>query len=156
MENSMDPVHFEWLHANLINYVAKRRGEEPIMFPARHRRIAFDRFEYGIYKRRLLEGDDPETSPDWLVGHPVLFPNTLDTGLRLQIRVPIDDHNTLHFLYRTSQRPPGAPETIEIYDMPNHHEDGRRDATGGLPAARPRHAAHLTAVRRSGQCERPA
>jgi len=125
MENSMDPVHFEWLHANLINYVAKRSGEEPIMFPARHRRIAFDRFEYGIYKRRLLEGDDPETSPDWLTGHPVLFPNTLDTGLSFQIRVPIDDDNTLHFLYRTSKRAPGEPETIEVYDMPNHHADGR-------------------------------
>ena len=30
MENSMDPVHFEWLHANLINYVAKRAAEEPM------------------------------------------------------------------------------------------------------------------------------
>ena len=36
------------------------------MFPAKHVKIAFDVFEYGIYKRRLLEGDDPETSPDWL------------------------------------------------------------------------------------------
>lgn len=121
----MDPVHFEWLHANLINYVAKRQGQEPLMFPARHRKIAFDRFEYGIYKRRLLEGDDPETSPDWLVGHPVLFPNTLDTGLSFQIRVPIDDHNTLHFLYRATERPAGEPEKIDVYDMPCQHEDGR-------------------------------
>jgi 5,5'-dehydrodivanillate O-demethylase len=125
MENSLDPVHFEWLHANLINYVAKRRGQEPVMFPARHRRIAFDRFEYGIYKRRLLEGDDPNTSPDWLVGHPVLFPNTLDTGGSLQIRVPIDDHNTLHFLYTVSPRAAGEPEKLEVYDLPNEHEDGR-------------------------------
>ena len=120
----MDPVHFEWLHANLINYVAKRQGEEPVMFPARHRRIAFDQFQYGIYKRRLLEGDDPQTSPDWLVGHPVLFPNTLDTGLSLQIRVPIDDTNTLHFLYRASLRTPGEEEQVEVYDLPNKHEDG--------------------------------
>jgi 5,5'-dehydrodivanillate O-demethylase len=75
MENSLDPVHVEWLHANLMNYVNKRRGLPPVSLTPRHKRIAFDVFEYGIYKRRLLEGDDPETSPDWLIGHPILFPN---------------------------------------------------------------------------------
>ena len=125
MENSLDPVHFEWLHANLINYVAKRRGEEPVMFPARHRKIEFDRFDYGIYKRRLLEGDDPETSPDWLIGHPILFPNTLFTGTSMQIRVPIDDTNTLHFMYRTTPCPAGEEAKVEVYDMPNRHPDGR-------------------------------
>jgi 5,5'-dehydrodivanillate O-demethylase oxygenase subunit len=125
MENSLDPVHFEWLHANVMNYAAKRMGVEPAMFPARHRRIAFDRFQYGIYKRRLLENDDPETSPDWLTGHPVMFPNTLDIGGSLQIRVPIDDTNTLHFVYQTSERKPGEPERIEVYDAPYQHEDGR-------------------------------
>jgi 5,5'-dehydrodivanillate O-demethylase len=125
MENSLDPVHFEWLHANVMNYAAKRTGQEPAMFPARHRRIGFDRFQYGIYKRRLLEGDDPETSPDWLTGHPIMFPNTLDIGGSLQIRVPIDDTNTLHIVYTTSERKPGEPEVIEVFDAPPTHEDGR-------------------------------
>jgi 5,5'-dehydrodivanillate O-demethylase len=125
MENSMDPVHFEWLHANLINYVAKRRGEEPLMFPAKHQKVAFDVFEYGIYKRRLLQGDDPETSPDWLIGHPVLFPNILDTGGSYQIRVPIDDHNTLHFLYRASVVKEGEEPKINVADVPWKHDDGR-------------------------------
>jgi len=52
MENSLDPVHFEWLHANLMNFLAKKRGESPVMKPTRHVKIAFDVFEYGIYKRR--------------------------------------------------------------------------------------------------------
>jgi 5,5'-dehydrodivanillate O-demethylase len=125
MENSMDPVHFEWLHANLINYVAKRAGREPYMFPARHKQIAFDRFQYGIYKRRLLEGEDPETTPDWQLGHPVLFPNILNTGGSLQIRVPIDDTNTLHFTYRTSPRAEDEPEKVEVTELPWQHPDGR-------------------------------
>jgi 5,5'-dehydrodivanillate O-demethylase len=125
MENSMDPVHFEWLHANLINYVAKRRGEEPKMFPAKHVKVAFDVFEYGIYKRRLLEGDDPETSPDWLIGHPVLFPNMLDTGGSYQIRVPIDDDNTLHFLYRAAVVKENETPVTKVQDVPWKHEDGR-------------------------------
>jgi 5,5'-dehydrodivanillate O-demethylase len=125
MENSLDPVHFEWLHANVMNYAAKRQGKPPVMNPARHRRIAFDEFKYGVYKRRLLEGEDPETSPDWLTGHPVLFPNILDVGSSLQIRVPIDDTNTLHLVYLTSPREPGEPERTEVFDLPHTHEDGR-------------------------------
>ncbi len=125
MENSMDPVHFEWLHANLINYVAKRAGREPYMFPARHERIAFDRFQYGIYKRRLLQGEDPDTTPDWQLGHPVLFPNILNTGGSLQIRVPIDDTNTLHYLYRTTPRKDGEPAKVEVTDVPWQHPNGR-------------------------------
>ena len=54
MENSMDPIHFEWLHAVYGNYVNKRQGKPPAMRPRRHEEIAFDVFEYGIYKRRLL------------------------------------------------------------------------------------------------------
>ena len=31
-------------------------------------------------KRRLLEGEDPETSDDWTIGHPLIFPNLLAVG----------------------------------------------------------------------------
>jgi len=129
MENSLDPVHFEWLHANLINFVAEKRGEEPLMFPAKHVKIAFDQFEFGIYKRRLLEGDDPETSPDWLIGHPIIFPNMLGfvnaSGGSFQIRVPIDDHNTWHLLYGTSLPKDGEEPMIKVHDVPYKHDDGR-------------------------------
>jgi 5,5'-dehydrodivanillate O-demethylase oxygenase subunit len=73
-------------------------------------------------KRRLLEGDDPETSPDWNIGHPMLFPNILAGGA-LQWRVPIDDGNTLHVTYFGRPRPLGAPpqtivpsREVPIYD----------------------------------------
>jgi 5,5'-dehydrodivanillate O-demethylase len=125
MENSLDPVHFEWLHANLINYVAKKRGQTPVMFPAHHKKIAFDVFEYGIYKRRLLDDQDPETSEDWLVGHPILFPNTLQQGTSFQFRVPVDDYNTLHILYTTKPCPDGDEPKTEVSDLPYKHEDGR-------------------------------
>jgi 5,5'-dehydrodivanillate O-demethylase len=112
MDNSADPVHFEFLHARFGNYQQKKLGRPPAMNPARHLKIAFDVFKYGIYKRRLLEGE-PETSDDWTVGHPVLFPTTLAQGGAdapgLQIRVPIDDTHTVQILYRTTKRKPGAP-----------------------------------------------
>jgi 5,5'-dehydrodivanillate O-demethylase oxygenase subunit len=131
MENSMDPIHFEWLHAVYGNYVNKRQGKPAAMTPRKHEQIAFDIFEYGIYKRRLLEGEDPETSEDWLTGHPVIFPYILAVGDHsrptLQIRVPVDDTHTLHYWYRAEQRSPGAPPqtSIPISDVPYVHKHGR-------------------------------
>jgi 5,5'-dehydrodivanillate O-demethylase len=131
MENSMDPIHFEWLHAVYGNYVNKRQGNPPSMTPRKHEQIAFDVFEYGIYKRRLLEGEDPETSEDWLTGHPVIFPYILavgdDSRPTLQIRVPVDDTHTLHYWYRADSRPRGQPPqtTIPIPEVPYVHRNGR-------------------------------
>ena len=83
------------------------------MNPARHMKIEFDQFAYGIMKRRLLEGEpEDESNDDWMVGHPLLFPNILAVGqanmASLQFRVPVDDTTTLQFGYRTSARPSGA------------------------------------------------
>lgn len=130
MENSMDPIHFEWLHAVYGNYVNKRQGKPPVMTPRRHEQIAFDVFEYGIYKRRLLEGEDPQTSEDWLTGHPVIFPYILAVGDHsrptLQIRVPVDDTHTLHYWYRAELRASGAePKPVSIYEVPHVHKNGR-------------------------------
>jgi 5,5'-dehydrodivanillate O-demethylase oxygenase subunit len=118
MDNSADPVHFEFLHAKFGNYQEKKAGRPPAMNPARHVKIAFDVFEYGIYKRRLLEGE-PETSDDWTVGHPLLFPTILAQGAAetpgFQIRVPIDDTHTYQIMYRTAKRKSGAdPLPIKV------------------------------------------
>jgi 5,5'-dehydrodivanillate O-demethylase len=118
MDNSADPVHFEFLHAKFGNYQEKKAGRPPAMNPARHVKIAFDVFKYGLYKRRLLEGE-PETSDDWTVGHPVLFPQILAQGSvdapGFQIRVPIDDTHTFQIMYRTVKRKPGAaPVPIKV------------------------------------------
>jgi 5,5'-dehydrodivanillate O-demethylase len=130
MENSMDPIHFEWLHAYYGNYVMSRIGRPPAMTNRKHLKIAFDVFEYGISKRRLLEGET-EDSDDWTVGHPIILPNILAVGgsasPTFQIRVPVDDTNTLHFWYGTKLMEPGTPkqESVPIYDNPWIHENGR-------------------------------
>jgi 5,5'-dehydrodivanillate O-demethylase len=101
------------------------------MTPRRHEQIAFDVYEFGIYKRRLLEGEDPENSEDWLTGHPVIFPYILAVGDHsrptLQIRVPVDDTHTLHYWYRAEVRAEGAPPQtrIPIFDVPYVHKNGR-------------------------------
>src|SRR5439155_3756603 len=79
MDNSLDPIHFEHLHGVFGNYVHKKLGKPPMMNPARHLKIDFDVFEYGIIKRRRVEGD-PEHCDDWTTGHPILVPNILSVG----------------------------------------------------------------------------
>lgn len=132
MENSLDPVHLEYLHSVYMNYVLKRQGKPPASTTKHHERIAFDVFEYGIVKRRLWEGD-PEDTDEWQVGHPILFPNILSVGeggrAQFQIRVPIDDTHTYHVWYRTKPRPAGSAAqdaaSIPVLDYAYKHEDGR-------------------------------
>jgi 5,5'-dehydrodivanillate O-demethylase oxygenase subunit len=132
MENSVDPVHLEYLHSVYMNYVLKRQGKPPASQTKHHDRIAFDVFEYGIVKRRLWVGDS-EDSDEWHVGHPILFPNILSVGEggrpQFQIRVPIDDTNTYHVWYRTKTRsdgaPPQDPASIPVLDYAYKHEHGK-------------------------------
>jgi 5,5'-dehydrodivanillate O-demethylase oxygenase subunit len=129
MENSFDPVHFEHLHGVFGNYVMKKLGKPPAMTPARHLKIEFAPFEYGIYKRRLLEGDS-EDNEDWTHGHPVLFPNilTVNTGAdpMFQIRVPVDDETTMAYWYFTKPLPEGEPPrtTVPVWPNPFRNPDG--------------------------------
>jgi 5,5'-dehydrodivanillate O-demethylase oxygenase subunit len=113
MDNAADPVHFEFLHAAFGNYTLKKLGRPQGMTQARHVKIEFDLFRYGIMKRRLLEGA-PEDSDEWRVGHPLLFPNILAVGNEgtstLQYRIPVDDTRTLQIAYRTTKRAPGAAQ----------------------------------------------
>jgi 5,5'-dehydrodivanillate O-demethylase len=129
MENAADPVHFEFLHAAFGNYQLKKLGRPPAMKAARHVKIEFDRFDYGIMKRRLLEGESPDVD-DWTTGHPLLFPNILAVGSAaaptLQFRVPVDDAHTIQFAYRTTLRKPGTvlrPTTVKHTDLFN--EEGK-------------------------------
>jgi 5,5'-dehydrodivanillate O-demethylase oxygenase subunit len=123
MENSLDPVHVEWLHQHFFNYVQERLGRKEIKGnPVRHKKINFREFEYGIVKTRMLEGES-EDNEDWQVGHPVLFPNILLSGSTsrptFQIRVPMDDTQTLHLWYTCHARDHKAPqEVIPFYNVP--------------------------------------
>ncbi len=89
-ENSIDPVHFEWLHSNWSRVLRRAGGAKP---PA-HLRLGFDEFEYGFTYRRILEGQS-EQDELWTVGRVCLWPNCLFTGAHFEWRVPVDDTNTL-------------------------------------------------------------
>jgi len=138
MENSLDPVHTEWLHGKLYEFYKEQQGSPTAVAIAHHhKRIAFDEFPYGIIKRRLMEGQS-EDSSDWRVGHPVVFPNILAVGsggglwksYAFQIRVPMDDETTDHYWYNAFIPPEGANvprellENCPIYDAPQRGADG--------------------------------
>jgi 5,5'-dehydrodivanillate O-demethylase len=132
MENSVDPHHVEWLHGHHLAYI---RGKKGLSTPAHYRRrqikTGFDRFEYGIIKRRVLEGGS-EADEDWAVGHPLIFPVMLRVGAhrqhRFQIRVPVDDTHTLHFWYSCYHPAPGTAvphqERIPSYQVPWQDDQG--------------------------------
>lgn len=137
MDNAADPVHFEFLHARFGNYQLKKLGRPPAMNPARHVKIAFDVFRYGINKRRLLEGE-AEDSDEWRVGHPLLFPNTLAVGgadaPTLQIRVPIDDTNTIQFALRTTKRKSGVARRSIAVKRSNLFDDKGKIVADNVPS----------------------
>ncbi|HIM81759.1 MAG TPA: aromatic ring-hydroxylating dioxygenase subunit alpha [Dehalococcoidia bacterium] len=121
MENSVDPVHAEWLHGHFANYVWEKTGQpEKARHIPEHQLIGFDEFEHGIIKRRILEGQTEE-DVNWKLGHPLVFPNLLKVG-GFQYRVPIDDYQTLHIWYYTYAPPAGttvaADEPIPFYQVP--------------------------------------
>lgn len=117
MDNSLDPIHFEHLHGMYGNYMMKKLGRPPMLNPARHLKIDFDVFKYGIYKHRLTEGMS-EDAPDWTTGHPILFPNILAQGgpaqMSFQMRVPTDDTHTMHIVIMGLKPANGEPARQEV------------------------------------------
>ncbi len=122
-ENSLDPVHLEWLHAYWTNFIAEMRDEpEHKRANRRHEKIGFDEFDWGIYKRRVMEGGS-EADTSWQEGHPIVFPYFLRqggsgtnrehwtmTGPAFQIRVPVDDTHTAHWWVMCHAKPAEDPE----------------------------------------------
>jgi 5,5'-dehydrodivanillate O-demethylase len=80
----------------------------------------------------VLEGQTEENE-DWAIGHPIVFPSMLrvgDSGAHsFQIRVPMDDENTLHFWYTCFVPKEGVevPENypISFYECPIKDEKGK-------------------------------
>ncbi len=129
MENSLDPIHTEWLHGHMNEFVREQRGVSR-QFSRRHLKIDFAEFEFGIYKRRLLAGQT-EDSDDWKVGHPILFPNILALGsgggdlwtmYSYQIRIPIDDTATFQLTYTAYQPPAGVAVPAYLTDHAFHFD----------------------------------
>ena len=129
-ENSLDPVHNEWLHGYMGNVV--RTGVHALS-PGRgtHLKIGFDVFEHGIIKRRVEEGFTEEDD-DWVEGHPIMFPNILLVGDEVrstfQFRVPVDDENTLHVSYYVWRPAPGAQAPVQ--DVVPYRYVPLKDETG--------------------------
>jgi 5,5'-dehydrodivanillate O-demethylase len=116
MENSVDPHHVEWLHGNYFRFIGEQKGfVAPAGFQKRHVKVGFDAMDWGILKRRVLEGNTEEMD-DWAVGHPLVFPYCMRVGgagiEQMQIRVPIDDTHTWALFY-ASHQPVGLTEFPE-------------------------------------------
>jgi 5,5'-dehydrodivanillate O-demethylase len=133
-ENSLDPVHVEWLHGYFGSYASNLAGLPEMQVGARslrHLKIGFEEFEHGIVKRRILEGQT-EADPEWAHGHPILFPHILFVGSKfsntLQFRVPIDDTHTYHVSLYTYCAAPGqqAPrqDRTPYRHVPLHDPNG--------------------------------
>jgi 5,5'-dehydrodivanillate O-demethylase len=130
MENSVDPHHVEWLHGAFMNADRALKGIGEVKLTAKkHKKVGFSEFEYGIIKRRVVEGGTEEDD-DWKIGHPLVFPHMLKlagAGIgQFQIRVPIDDVNTWHLWYNVWKTPVPMPKqtTIPSYTVPLKDEDG--------------------------------
>ena len=147
-ENSLDPMHGEFLHRYFSNYVLERQGlledrgslkhgKSFVPAPglesnwragakiAHHTKVGFTVFDHGILKHRLIEGEDEATSPSWRIGHPILVPNIEhgSGGGGFQIRVPMDDTHTYYIWYGVRSPAPHedanqAPEDIPVYRTP--------------------------------------
>jgi len=131
MENAVDPYHVEALHGNYFAFLAAQKGTPmPSSFRTQHVKVAFDPFEHGIIKRRLLVGQS-EDGDDWKIGHPMVFPYQMWVGgngvFQMQIRVPVDD-TTTWMLFYTVHAPEGAPPAEQVvpvdYEYPFLDERG--------------------------------
>src|SRR5947207_900951 len=80
MENAVDPHHTEWLHGRFFEFMARHQGfDAPASFGKKHVKVGFDAFEWGIIKRRVVEGASEEDD-DWKIGHPLVFPYNMRVG----------------------------------------------------------------------------
>jgi 5,5'-dehydrodivanillate O-demethylase len=136
MENSLDPIHTEWLHGHHYEFQKEQEGVK-VAISAKHEKIDFREFEYGITKHRLLAGQSEE-SDDWRIGHPIVFPNMLAVGngdeksryFSFQIRVPVDDGHTMHLWYNAyvppadAQVPQRLLDQVHVYEVPFRDEHG--------------------------------
>ena len=131
-ENSIDPVHFEWMHANwsrhLRGTLRGAAGPESDGYAPTHLKLAFEEFEHGfLYKR--ITADTDERHPLWTIGRVCLWPNGFFLGDHFEWRVPVDDENTLSvtwsFIRVPREAEPYTPTSIPTWVSPIRDTDGR-------------------------------
>lgn len=122
-ENSIDPVHFEWMHENW----GKRLRTGDTTLGPRHLKLDFVEFDYGFAYRRVKE-DSGEDDEAWTIGRICLWPNGFFLGDHFEWRVPIDEENTLSVTWKytrvPAEREPYVQQSIPTWYGP------LRDANG--------------------------
>lgn len=116
-ENSIDPVHFEWMHMNW----GRRLTSPDAPAAPKTEQVAFDEFEHGFTYRRQ-RSDLPKDHPMWTVGRVCLWPNGFFLGDHFEWRVPIDDENTLSIAWLFN-RVPNEQEPFEQNTVPSWHSE---------------------------------
>ena len=123
-ENSIDPVHFEWMHDN---WGRRLREGDGVDYAPKHLELDFEEFEFGFVYKRIREGID-KTHPLWTIGRVALWPNCFFLGDHFEWRVPIDDENTLSVLWKLShvpkEREPYMQPFIPTWDGPVFDANG--------------------------------
>jgi len=99
-ENSIDPVHFEWLHNNWSMILSGDKGP----YAPTHKKISFEEFDYGFGYHRLLENED-ETNFNWLLQRLCILPNLFLPRTHFEWRVPVDDETTLSVVWNYTRVP---------------------------------------------------
>lgn len=122
-ENSIDPVHFEWMHENWGMRLQGQHGD----YSPRHLKLDFDEFDYGFVYRRIKEDTD-ENHENWTIGRVFLWPNAFFLTEHFEWRVPIDDENTLSVTWKFTRVPreqePYVQEHIPTWHGPVFDEQG--------------------------------
>jgi 5,5'-dehydrodivanillate O-demethylase oxygenase subunit len=123
-ENSIDPVHFEWMHENW----GKRLRTGDASHGPRHLKLEFDEFEHGFVYRRVRENSD-EADDAWTIGRVCLWPNGFFLGEHFEWRVPIDDEHTLSVTWKYTRVPkdrePYVQQSIPTWCGPLTDAQGR-------------------------------
>lgn len=123
-ENSIDPVHFEWMHTNWSRRLAGRTGP----YAPRHLKLGFEEFKHGFVYKRISEDTD-ERHPLWTIGRVCLWPNGFFLGDHFEWRVPVDDENTLSVTW-SFIRVPRESEPYVQAEIPTWTSPIRDAATG--------------------------
>ena len=123
-ENSIDPVHFEWMH----EYWGRRQRTGDMTRSPTHLKLAFDEFEHGFVYRRTKE-DSNEQDDAWTIGRVCLWPNGFFLGEHFEWRVPIDDEHTLSITWKytrvPTEREPYVQTSIPTWVGPLYDAQGR-------------------------------
>ncbi|WEK01860.1 MAG: aromatic ring-hydroxylating dioxygenase subunit alpha [Candidatus Sphingomonas phytovorans] len=121
-ENSLDPVHFEWMHRNWSSRLSGDGSYGP-----KHLELKFDEFEFGHIYRRVREDTDKD-SQHWTVGSTALWPNAFFLGDHIEWRVPVDDENTLSITWMFHRVPvaqePYVQQRVPYWRGPVKDEHG--------------------------------